>query len=189
MLECKSGQLDCNGAGDETLGRREWNIAPFMRGLHDHLSTPEFSDDYYRILIEFAKLPRSVWRKVRERIELCIEKVRADEFAKPYRITDPSTGCGFVFIPVESKIVSEPDWPILRTNAIQNFTKLHKYDQQLSKCIGVLVAKDGEYFEIVWCFVEDEWVFDADLQRYLNEKNPFRPVHGAIVQGYKFKEV
>jgi len=35
------------------------------------------------------------WRAVKERIRLCIDKVRKDEFARPYRITHPQTGCGF----------------------------------------------------------------------------------------------
>jgi hypothetical protein len=167
---------------------KEWDLAPFMRGLHDHLSTPGISDDYYQILIEFAKLPRSAWREVKQRILLCIEKVNADEFTKPYRITDPTTGCGFVFIPVQSKISRESDWPTIRANAIQNFTKLYKYDQKLSKCIGVLVAKDEEYFEILWCLIAHEWVLDPDIQRYLNENYPFRLVRGATVHGYRFKD-
>ena len=102
----------------------EWDIAPLMRGLHDHLSVPGISDDYYDILIEFAKLPRSGWRKVKERILLCVEKVQKDEFARPYRITFPGTGCGFVFIPVQSEFVVRPDWQTIRLRAIRQLTRL-----------------------------------------------------------------
>ena len=35
-----------------------WDLTPLMRGLHNHLPAPGFGDDYYDILIEFAKLPR-----------------------------------------------------------------------------------------------------------------------------------
>lgn len=163
---------------------REWDLAPFLRGFHDHLSEPGVGDDYYAILIEFAKLPRSAWRKVKERIVLCIEKVQKDEFTRPYRISVPETGCGFVFIPVISKFVKEADWLTVRANAIQNFTLLHKYDQKLSKCIGILVARDGEYFDIQWCLVSHEWTEDPELQKALDDNSPFRPVQETRVPGY-----
>jgi hypothetical protein len=156
--------------------------------MHDHLSVPDISDSSYDILIEFAKLPRSAWRIVKERLRVCVEKVQKDEFARPYRITVPDTGCGFVFIPVQTEFVQRPDWQTTRTRAIQQFARAHKYDQRLSKCIGVLVAKDGEHFEIDWCLVAHEWTEEPDLQRALEENFPFRPVKRAAIHGYRFAE-
>jgi len=162
----------------------DWDLAPFLRDLHDHLSVPNISNEYYDILIQFAKSPRSIWRSVKERIVLCIEKATKDEFAKPYRIVDQSTGCGFVFIPVTSQLVKNPDWPTIRLRGIQQFTAAHKYDQRLSKCIGVMIAKDDEYFEILWCMVGGEWREDPDFERALRENFPFRPIKSAEVYGY-----
>ena len=51
------------------------------------------------------KLSRSGWRSVKERIELSIQKAKNDEFARPYRMIEPQTGCGFVFVPVTSDLV------------------------------------------------------------------------------------
>ncbi|MBV8829726.1 MAG: hypothetical protein JO108_10930 [Acidobacteriaceae bacterium] len=166
----------------------EWDLAPFLRELHDHLSVPGFSDDYYDILIEFAKLPRSIWRKVKERIRLCIEKVQKDEFARPYRIAVPDTDCGFVFIPVQSQVSQIPDWKDVRLRGIQNFTRLHKYDQRLSKCIGVMIAKDGTHFDILWCFIGHKWIKDLEVEEALKKNFPFRPVKMTEVHGYKFTE-
>ncbi|MGO9430117.1 hypothetical protein [Rhodoblastus sp.] len=166
----------------------EWNLAPFLRGLHDHLSVPGIGDDYYDILIEFAKLPRSAWRKVKERILLCVEKAKKDEFARPYRITFPRTDCGFVFIPVLSELVMRSDWPTIRLRGIQQLTQAHKYDQHLSKCIGILVAKDGDYFDILWCLVAHPWTEDSEFQKALNDNFPFRPVKDVEVRGYLFSE-
>lgn len=166
----------------------EWDLTPFMRRLHDHISVPGISNDYYDILIEFAKLPRSTWRKVKERIRVCIEKVQKDEFARPYRITVPDTDCGFVFVPVQSEISLSPDWQDIRLRGIQNFTRLHKYDQRLSKCRGVMIAKDGQYFDILWCFIGHEWVEDPEIQEALKRNFPFRPVKLAEVHGYRFAE-
>lgn len=162
----------------------DWDIAPFLRDLHDHLSVPDISDDYYDILIEFAKLPRSGWRLVKERIVRCIDKAAKDEFAKPYRIVDPTTGCGFVFIPVTSEFVKNPDWPSIRRRGVQQLTAAHKYDQRMSKCIGVIVSKEGEYFDIFWCMLGGQWKEDPEFQRALNENFPFRPVKHAEIYGY-----
>jgi hypothetical protein len=143
----------------------EWNLAPLLRGMYAHLSTPGVGDNYYDILIELAKLPRSMWRKVKERIRLCIEKVQKDEFARPRDV--PGHRLRLVFIPVQSEFVLKPDWAAIRLRAIQNFTQLHKYDQRLSKCIGILVAKDGEYYDILWCLIAHEWAEDLEILKSL----------------------
>jgi hypothetical protein len=163
----------------------KWDLAPLMRGLHDHLLIQGSSDDYYAILIEFAKLPRSMWREVKERVELCVEKVRKNEFARPYRVTFPETGCGFVFIPTPSEVVRD-DWERVRLAAVRNFTELHKYEQRLSKCIGVLVAKNEESYEIIWCLIAHEWSENVEIQRALDKGSPFRSVSVAEVHGYLF---
>ena len=43
----------------------------------------------------------------------------------------------------------------------------HKYDQRLAKCIGVLVAKHGEWFYINWCLVAHDWVKDPEFSGLL----------------------
>jgi hypothetical protein len=166
----------------------EWDISILLHGLYNNLSHPAKSRDYYDILLEFAKLPRSAWRIVKERMRLCIEKAQNDEFALPYRMTWPETGCGFVFIPVQSELVRRPDWQSIRVRAVQQLTAAHKYDQRLSKCVGYLVGKDGEYFDIDWCLISHEWVKDPGLERALAENFPFRPVREAAVHGYSFAE-
>jgi hypothetical protein len=166
----------------------EWNLAPFLRTLHDNFSVDDYNDDYYPIMLEFAKLPRSAWREVKRRILLCLEKVGKREFAKPYRMTDPTTGCGFVFVPVPPEISGDPEWANMRAQAIRNFAEAHKYDQRLSKCIGFMVRKDGEYFEIVWSLIAHDWCEDPEFQKRLNENFPLRPVQDAEIHGYHFIE-
>ena len=109
----------------------KWDLAPLLRGLHDHLSDQPTSTEYYDILLEFMKLSRSGWRTVKERIELCIQKAKNDQFALPYRMIEPQTGCGFVFVPVTSDLVRSPDWQTGRVRMLQNMTKLHKYEGRI----------------------------------------------------------
>jgi hypothetical protein len=166
----------------------EWDLTSFMRGLRDHLSVPGLSDNYYDILIEFAKLPRSMWREVKQRIRRSIENVQENKSTIPYRITVPHTGCGFVFIPISREISSKSNWENTRLLVIQNFTRAHKYDQHLSKCIGVMIAKDESYFDILWCLISHDWVEDVEIQQALDQCFPFRPVKSAEVNGYRFAE-
>jgi hypothetical protein len=162
-----------------------WDLAPLLRGLYKHTAEPGWNDDYYDILIEFAKLPRSAWRAVKERIVLCIEKVRSDQFTRPYRMVYPDTNCGFVFISVHSDIARRDDWPTTRVRGLTQLTRAHKYDQRLRKCIGFQVARDGPCFDILWSCVDHEWIEDAELQRALAKNFPFRVVKPAEIYGYR----
>jgi hypothetical protein len=167
---------------------QEWDLRPFTRELHRGLAVPGISDDYYDILIEFAKLPRSIWRKVKERIRLCIENVKQDELVKPYRIVYPHTDCGFVFIPVPSLIARRRDWEVIRLRSLHNFTAAHKYEQRLSKCIGILVAMSEDSVDIFWSLIEHEWIEDPEMQRALDQDFPLRPVKVVEESGYRFIE-
>lgn len=166
----------------ERLVRDEdsWDLAPFLRKLRDHTSVPGVSDDYYGILREFARIPRSLWREAKLRIKLCIDCVAKDEFALPYRFTDPSTRCGFVFVPVMPEVSNHPNWEQMKANAAMNFALAHKYDQRLRRCIGVMVAKIGSYFDIQWCLAEFDWQEDHGMAERLKENFPFRPVSEEI---------
>jgi hypothetical protein len=165
-----------------------WDLAPLLRDLHKGLSDQPASTKYYDILLEFMKLTRSGWRAAKERIERCIEKATNDEFSQPYRMVEPQTGCGFVFVPIKSEFTRRPDWPAGRLRLVLNYTMLHKYECRLAKCVGYLVAKDGEYLYTDWCLVSHNWAEDPDLQRALEEDNPFRPIRKAEVYGYFLTE-
>lgn len=168
---------------------REWDISGLLRGIHDHKVAPGYSDDdYYAILIEFAKLPRSMWYKVKERVLLCIEKVKKGETIRPYRMAYPATGTGFVFIAVPPEVSRDLRWPTTKLLGLRNFTAAHKYDQKLGQCIGVQVSFDGEYFEVLWCLISHAWENDPEMQRVLESDFPFRAVRETVLQGYKFDD-
>lgn len=158
----------------------DWNIGPLLGGFRERIYGGDAGIQYYEILREFAKLPRSCWRAIKERVDLCLRNVREDKFAQPYRFAYKPTDCGFVFASADSELSSDPDWKAMRTRAAKNFAIGHKYDQRLSKCISVLVSKDGEYIDIQWCLISHPWEEDAEVQKWLDEKNPFRPVEEKV---------
>lgn len=161
-----------------------WNLIPLLRGLHDHQSREEYSDDYYRILAEFMRLPRSLWREVKRRIELSIQKVTADEFALPYRVSYPARDVGIVVVPVTSEYAGRPDWDELKVRMLIMMADLHKFDHKLSKSIGILIAKVGKVFDIQWCMIEGEWVDNPEIRARLEADSPFRSTSEKTMYGF-----
>lgn len=153
-----------------------WDISNYLRTLRDHTSDPAYDDDYYAILTEFVRLPRSMWREFKKRLMLCIENAAADKFALPYRIAFPDRDVGFMLFAPDSGFTKRPGWTEHKTQGLITFTYLHKFDQKLRKCIGVQVGKVGEYFDIQWCMINEEWVDNPELRKELDENSPFRPI-------------
>jgi hypothetical protein len=135
---------------------------------------------YYDILKELAKLNRNELKLFKIRYDLCVEKCKTNEFTLPFRFTSPRTGCGFVFIVIPKEHTATT------INALQNFTAAHRYDQRLTKCIGISFANNGEYYDIGWCFQEEPWIYDAEMEQRLNEQFPFLEVKEEVIPRYRF---
>jgi len=138
------------------------------------------SNDYYEIIRSIALLNRNELLEFRKRFKLAIEKSINEEINLPYRIALPRLDCGFVFIPYPYK---ESGSTLI---ALENFTKAHKYDQRLGKCIGVIVRKEigAPYFEIYWSLIEHEWKYDDLLEDHLLKNFPFRETKAVLKSKY-----
>jgi hypothetical protein len=156
-----------------------WDISSYLRTLRDRTSHPAYDDDYYAILREFIRLPRSVWREFKTRLLLCIENVESDTFALPYRIAYPTRDVGIMLFSADPSFTAQEQWQDSRIQGLINLTELHKFDQKLRKCIGVQVAKVGGYFDIEWCMIDREWEDEPVHRAKLNDASPFRPVKPA----------
>lgn len=163
-----------------------WDISHLLANFHQRIENAKNPYDYYRILFEFAKLPRSGWREVKARFDKCVEVTKAEKFALPFRMTHLDTKCGFVFVPVDPELVKRSDWGEIRTRGVQNFTHAHKYEQKLDKCIGISVAKEGEEFLIDWCLLGFPWEKDAEMDKRLADAFPFREVSKKETFRYRF---
>lgn len=160
--------------------REEFDLSYILSIFADRIVTANNSYEHYQILKELAKLNRNELREVKFRFDFCIEKCRRNEFDLPYRFTLPRIGCGFVFI------LLPPEHIDSTVIALQNFTYAHKYDQRLDKCIGASFSRDGEYYDIGWCYIEEEWTQDAEMEQKLKEHFPFRTVKEEVRPRYKF---
>ena len=125
------------------------------------------SKDYYSILAEIASLKRYELLEFKRRFRKIIDDVKSLNFSMPYRFAISRTGCGFVFIPLLQDDIEY--WE----NALLNFTEIYKYKRQLNKCLGVLTFKTGEYFDINWAFIKEDWSYNKELDEAVQREAEF----------------
>ncbi len=161
--------------------RREWDVSPVIRLFADRITTPGGATEYYPIITAIAELKRNELSEFKKRFDLSVENARNNEFALPYRIAVPRTGCGFVFIPLESDFIPR------RQEGLRNITLAHKYDQRLPRCVGVSFAPDERgWYELEWMYVESHWEPSPEMDRLLAENFPFRRVRVGELNRYRF---
>ena len=167
----------------ESLSTRadEWDMSGIIKNFPDRITTDNQPTDYYLIVAEIAKLKRNELRHFKMRFQLAMEKCRNDEFVLPYRIASPTTGCAFLFIPLESEFIEQ------RQQGLTNLTVACKYDLKTDKCVGVSFApEDGGWYAVEWCYLEFPWEEDLEIDRRLEKSNPFRPVTTEIIDRYDY---
>ncbi len=163
--------------------RLEWDITNIARIFADRITVTRNPQDYYEIITELAKLNRTDLKFFKERFELAKDKAIKNEFAIPYRMTIPGR-MGFVFIAITQNMIDT------RSKGLLNLTLAHKYDQKISKCIGLSISPDSkEFFYVEWCYIEFPWVYDEEMERMLKESFPFRPVREHYVPTYLFDNI
>jgi len=132
--------------------------------------------DYYPIILEIAKLPRTDLAAFKTRFGLAWQ--RAGKFYDPpFMRMVSSTGVGFVFAPIPQGL--EPS----AHNGLMNFVTAHMYEQRINACIGASFVNEGKSRLITWVFVDQEWQHNPEMERYLRE-HPLSAVHGELVPRY-----
>jgi hypothetical protein len=165
-----------------------FDLSQLMGNLHKHINRAENPYDYYKILREFAVLPRSFWREFKTRFHLSLDATRDTEFKIPYLLGYPDSDCAFMIAPLDPDFdVSGPSGETMRVAALINYSLAAKYVLKTSKVIGVQLSKDGDYFQIDWVFNESEWRQDDELENLIAENNPFRDARERVVHSFQIK--
>ena len=100
-----------------------FDLSGLISNLHDHIQRSEQPYDYYRIMLEFARVPRAVWREVKLRFMKSLEVVQAKGFTQPFRLTFPATDCTFMIAPLDPEIpATGPDGEMARATGLSNLT-------------------------------------------------------------------
>lgn len=174
----------------EILGRLvqdydEFDLSSLIGNLHDHIEKDEQPLAYYRIMLQFALVPRSVWRAIKERFLLSLEAAKAGEFKMPYRLTFPASRCTFMITPLHPDVPKEgPEREKARIAGLTNLTRLAKYDHKSPKAVGIQVGYEGEHVTIDWILIEQDWVQDDETEKMLAERNPFRSANEKKVDSF-----
>lgn len=145
----------------------EYNLTNFIDSFVDKIRIPDQKEsiEYYSIIKEIAKLKRYELKEFKIRFVKIIEEAKSNMLSMPYKFLVPRTECGFVFISlVEDK---SEYWE----NALINITETFKYKHKLKKCLGVIVHKYGEYFDVNWAFLEYEWEVNENLDRMVQRES------------------
>jgi len=166
----------------------EFDLSPVLRNLHDHIAVADRPYDYYRIMLEFARVPRSVWRETKTRVMLCLEATRKRQFVQPFRLTFPETDCTFMVAALDPEMpATGAQGEALRVNGLKNLTRGAKYHAKSSKGIGMLFSADGEYIQIDWCLVDHPWEHEPELDEWVEKHSPFRPTRDRMLNSFNFK--
>ncbi|QDL97073.1 hypothetical protein FLL57_07030 [Rhodopseudomonas palustris] len=165
----------------------EFDISMILQNIYRKVERQNKPDDYYEILRQFGRLPRSGWKAAKTRINYCIDALQKQEFRAPTRFAWKELSVGFVFVPVDPKLMAEENAVELMERGLLNFTLGHKYDQHLNCCVGLIMAKDGEDFLLNWCVITQPWEYDAELEAKLKENFPFLKVKEELIPRFEFR--
>jgi hypothetical protein len=164
-----------------------FDLSPLIGDLHDHIHRAEQPYDYYRIMLEFARVPRSVWREVKVRFMKSLEAVQKKEFTRPFRLTFPATDCTFMIAPLPPEMpATGPEGEKMRIRGLENLTSAAMYDAKVSKGVGIMISKDGEYIQIDWGLLDVPWMPDPEMDAALAENNPFREAKEKMIDSFLF---
>ena len=165
------------------------DLSPLLANLHNHIERIDRPYDYYDILREFARLPRSVWREIKLRLMKSLDAVRDGKFTRPFRLTFPKTDCTFMIVPMDPELPSTgPEGAQVRINGLSVLTYGAMYEAKTSKGVGIQISRDGEYIQIDWCLRNHTWKRDPQIEALLAESNPFREVNERSMDSFFFRD-
>jgi hypothetical protein len=79
-----------------------------------------------------------------------------------------------------------PEGEKTRVTGLGNLTYAAMYDAKASKGVGMLISKDGDYFQIDWNLVNVPWKPDAEMDAALAKNNPFREAKEKMIDSFLF---
>ena len=164
-----------------------FDLSDMIGNLHDHIQHTARPHDYYQIMLEFSRIPRSVWREIKTRFVMSLEAAKKQEFIPPFRLAFPATDCAFMIAPLDPLAPATGSaGERVRTNGLKNLTDAAMYDTRVSKGIGILISRDGEYLQIDWTLINLPWKPDPKMDARLAASYPFRKARQMTMNSFLF---
>lgn len=166
----------------------EFDLSYIMGNLLNNIQNHDQKNDYYKILVQFARSPRSVWREFKKRLMLSLDAAKAEEFCRPYRFTFPALDCTFMIASLDpSHPVIGSEGERIRSNGLELYTRAAKYAARSTLGVGLLVSKHEKDVHLDWCLLDEPWEPDDYYEKFLTETSIFRPVSEKKIDGFFFR--
>lgn len=166
----------------------DFDLSDIMSSLLDHIQNPDRNMDYYKILIQFARSPRTVWREFKKRLILSLDAARAREFCRPFRFTFPAADCTFMIASLDPELpVVGLEGEKIRSNGLELFTRAAKYAAKSAMGVGLLISKHENHVHLDWCLVDEPWQHDDYYENLLATSQIFRPVSERKMDAFFFR--
>ena len=142
--------------------------------------TSEHDIDYAKIMVEFAKLPNSIIKQIKTRMDRYLQASKDKEVHLPYRMLIPETNTLFVITALHPDIGVGEDEMMRRGGFFNTLTQLGKFYTKADTAIGVQMAFSDGILTIDWCLVVDEVEFEGlppditeeELFKLMQTQNP-----------------
>ncbi|QND63679.1 hypothetical protein HB777_07050 [Mesorhizobium loti] len=162
-----------------------YNLSSILGNLADHIEVDDRINEYAKIMVEFARVPRAAWKAAKERLDRCLVASRTGQFLQPYRFYYEGTDTSFVFSALHPDIPAGNADREKRGGYLQFLTTAGKYLSQAKTGVGVQVSYlDGDVM-IDWCLVDEPWNRDPIMEKVTADEI-FRPVREQQVDGFFF---
>jgi hypothetical protein len=160
----------------------EFSLANLLQCYFDRLVSGNRGAEYHAILTQLAKLKRNTMKELRKRILWGMEKCKEEIFALPSRFYSSTVNCSYIVVPITRK--DRDKWQ----QRLQNYTQLSMYDFRSPCGIGISIAPDDEtsFYLVNWCYLENVWEPDPELDKLIADVQPFRQCRVASLDMYKF---
>lgn len=143
--------------------------------------------EYYKIMIQFAKLRRAELKNLMPKLNRIVEEAKNGSKQVIENLMALDTDCAFF---MGSLPQFDNNKKQIANNALNNLTSLVKYHFKAEKCIGVFALgdKSNKSISLLWCYIDEPWRYDLDMEKIVNEKYPFKSqMEYSNVKSYRFK--
>ena len=166
-----------------------FSLTGLIGNIHKNIESVHSATDHYRIMLEFAKVPRSVWRGIKGLLQYAMERVKAEIFGSPVRAFYPKSDCVFMILPLDPQLWGGGGTEKQRrAKGLQYFTYIAKYIHGAKRAIGIQISRDGTDYLIDWALHDEPWQPDPELEGRLAKFNPFQPAKDRMADSFLFWE-
>ena len=168
----------------------DFDLSHLMTEFVDRIQNDDGGTDYHKILAEFARVPRSLWREFKLRLMLSLDACGRSERCMPYKVTFPSSSCAFLIASLDPQLpTAGAEGEQIRLRYLEMYTLAAKYRSKVKSVVGLLISKDGNFRQLDWCHAAFPWEYDRSMENFLARFDFFRPEREEAIDSFLFRKL